>query len=67
MKPNATPHTLMYVDEADSSISKVRRGGRNLIGKRTTVHVPGQRDANITLCALIFSHGVLCHIPSVCP
>ena len=39
-------------------MAKTRRRGRNLIGKRATVDVPGQRGANITMCAAISSDGL---------
>ncbi|KAI2643760.1 hypothetical protein ROHU_027153 [Labeo rohita] len=49
------------------NLSKVRRRGRNLIGYRATITVPGQRGANITMCAAISNDGVLCHIPAIGP
>ncbi|KAK0133843.1 hypothetical protein N1851_030625 [Merluccius polli] len=49
------------------NLTKVRRRGRNIIGHRATVTVPGQRGANITMCAAISNDGVLCHIPTVGP
>lgn len=38
----------------------------NLIGL-ATITVPGQRGANITMCAAIYNDGVLCHIPTIGP
>lgn len=60
-------HVLIYVDEAGFNLSKVRRRGRNLIGHRAAITVPGQRGANITMCAAISNDGVLCHIPTIGP
>ncbi|KAL0198989.1 hypothetical protein M9458_007529, partial [Cirrhinus mrigala] len=60
-------HVFIYVDEAGFNLSKVRRRGRNLIGYRATITVPGQRGANITMCAAISNDGVLCHIPTIGP
>ncbi|KAK0131197.1 hypothetical protein N1851_034102 [Merluccius polli] len=61
------PHTFIFVDEAGFNLTKVRRRGRNIIGHRATVTAPGQRGANITMCAAISNDGVLCHIPTVGP
>jgi hypothetical protein len=44
-----TPHIFIFVDEAGFKLAKTRRRGRNVIGKRATVDVPGQRGANITM------------------
>ncbi|KAI2646013.1 Highly reducing polyketide synthase ZEA2 [Labeo rohita] len=44
-------HKFIFVDEAGFNLCKVRRRGRNIIGQRATVTVPGQRGANITMCA----------------
>ncbi|KAK0135335.1 hypothetical protein N1851_028828 [Merluccius polli] len=41
------------------NLSKVRRRGRNVIGQRAIISVPGQRGGNITLCAAITQNGVL--------
>ncbi|XP_038137819.1 uncharacterized protein LOC119781423 [Cyprinodon tularosa] len=40
-----TPHIFIFVDEAGFNLAKTRRRGRNVIGKRATVDVPGQRGA----------------------
>ena len=37
------------------------------MGKRATVDVPGQRGANITMCAAISSDGFLLHKPLIGP
>ncbi len=60
-------HKFIFVDEAGFNLCKVRRRGRNIIGQRATVTVPGQRGANITMCAAISNDGVLCHIPTIDP
>ncbi len=49
----AQPHEFIFIDEAGFDLSKTRRRGRNVIGQRAIVHVPGQRGGNITLCAAI--------------
>ncbi len=58
-------HKFIFVDEAGFNLCKVRRRGRNIIGLRANVTVPGQRGANITMCAAISNDGVLCHIPTI--
>ncbi|XP_062322158.1 uncharacterized protein LOC134023813 [Osmerus eperlanus] len=60
-------HVFIYVDEAGFNLCKVRRRGRNLIGHRATIAVPGQRGTNITMCAAISNDGVLCNIPTIGP
>ncbi len=57
----AQPHELIFIDEAGFDLSKTRRRGRNVIGQRAIVHVPGQRGGNITLCAAISLRGLLHH------
>lgn len=59
MEANQAPHEFIYVDEAGFNLSKRRRRGRNIIGKRATVVVPGQRGANITMCAAMANAGLL--------
>ncbi|RXN16694.1 hypothetical protein ROHU_008251 [Labeo rohita] len=58
---------MEFEAEAGFNLCKVRRCGRNIIGQRATVTVPGQRGANITMCAAISNDGVLCHIPTIGP
>ncbi len=53
------PHEFIYVDEAGFNLAKTRHRGRNVIGQRAVVNVPGQRGGNITLCAAISVQGVL--------
>ena len=59
MDAEAIPHEFIYIDEAGFNLSKVRRRGRNIIGHRAIISVPGQRGGNITLCAGIAQNGVL--------
>ncbi len=54
-------HEFIFIDEAGFDLSKTRRRGRNVIGQRAIVHVPGQRGGNITLCAAISLRGLLHH------
>ncbi|XP_078029674.1 uncharacterized protein LOC144466487 [Epinephelus lanceolatus] len=67
LEGNETPHTLVFVDEAGFNLAKGRRRGRNIIGHRATVDVPGQRGGNITMCAAISENGVATHIPTLGP
>ncbi|XP_044038655.1 uncharacterized protein LOC122869562 [Siniperca chuatsi] len=67
LEGNETPHILVFVDEAGFNLAKGRRRGRNIIGYRATVDVPGQRGGNITMCAAISENGVATHIPSLDP
>lgn len=41
--------------------------GRNFIGQRATIQVPGQRGANITMCATISEDGVVGRRPHIGP
>ncbi len=59
LEANQVPLEMIYVDEAGFNLAKRRRRGRNIIGKRATVTVPGQRGANITMCAAISINGAL--------
>ena len=56
----AQPALFIYI-EAGFNLAKGRRRGRNMIGQRATVNVPGQRGGNITLCAAISLQGLLHH------
>ena len=49
---------FVYVDEVGFNLAKTRRWGRKLIGHHAIVNVPGQRGANITMCAAISQNGV---------
>lgn len=55
----ARPHEFIFVDEAGFNLTKRRRRGRNIIGQRAIVDVPGQRGGNISLCAAMSSRGLL--------
>ncbi|XP_067234759.1 uncharacterized protein [Chanodichthys erythropterus] len=60
MDAHAIPHEFIFIDEAGFNLAKTRRRGRNLIGHRAVIDVPGQRGGNITMCAAISNmHGVL--------
>ncbi len=59
LEANQLPHEMIYVDEAGFNLVKISRRGRNIIGKRATVTMPGQRVANITMCAAISNNGAL--------
>ncbi len=61
------PHEYIYVDEAGFNLTKRRRRGRNVIGHRAIVCVPGQRGGNVTLCAAISNHGVVHHHANLGP
>ncbi|XP_027008009.2 uncharacterized protein LOC113646166 [Tachysurus fulvidraco] len=61
------PHEFIYVDEAGFNLAKTRRRGRNIVGQRAVVNVPGQRGGNITLCAAISVQGVLHHHATLGP
>ncbi len=56
-------HEFIYVDEAGFNLTRTRRRGRNIIGHRAIVNVPGQRGGNITLC----SHYTEWGPPPPCP
>ncbi|XP_019203725.1 uncharacterized protein LOC109195670 [Oreochromis niloticus] len=53
------PHEMIFVDEAGFNLTKRRKRGRNIIGHRAIVNVPGQRGGNVTMCAAISQRGVL--------
>lgn len=61
------PHEYIFVDEAGFNLAKRRRRGRNIIGQRAIVEVPGQRGGNVTLCAAISNGGVLHHHATLGP
>ncbi|XP_076747397.1 uncharacterized protein LOC143421550 [Maylandia zebra] len=67
LEANQAPHEFIDIDEAGFNLAKRRRRGRNVIGKRATVDVPGQRGANITMCAAIANAGLLLHRCQVGP
>ncbi|XP_047676533.1 uncharacterized protein LOC113637723 [Tachysurus fulvidraco] len=60
MDAHAIPHEFIFIDKTGFYLAKSRRRGRNVIGHRAIIDVPGQRGGNITMCAAISSmHGVL--------
>lgn len=61
LEADAVHHELIYVDEAGFNLAKTRGRGRNIIGHRAIINVPGQRGGNITMCAAISQNGVLHH------
>ncbi|XP_029681515.1 uncharacterized protein [Takifugu rubripes] len=67
LEASEPPCHFIYMDEAGFNLTKRRRRGRNLIGHRATIDVPGQRGGNITMCAAISDNGVLTHIPLMGP
>ncbi len=67
LEANQAPHEFIYIDEAGFNLAKRRRRGQNEIGKRATVDVPGQRGANISMCAEIANAGLLLHRCQVGP
>ncbi len=60
-------HKFIYLDEAGFNLAKTRRRGRNFIGQRATIQVPGQRGANITMCAAISEDGEVGRRPHIGP
>ena len=58
-------HKFIFLDEAGFNMAKTRRRGRNVIGQRATIQVPGQLGANITMCAAISEDGVVGRSPRI--
>ncbi len=56
-----------FVDEAGFNLTKTRRRGRNIIGHRAIINVPGQRGGNINMCAAISKNGVVHHHATLGP
>ncbi|KAL0153765.1 hypothetical protein M9458_050881, partial [Cirrhinus mrigala] len=67
LEADAMGHELLFVDEAGFNLSKTRRRGRNIIGHRAIINVPGQRGGNITMCAAISQKGVVHHHATIGP
>ncbi|KAF0039328.1 hypothetical protein F2P81_007563 [Scophthalmus maximus] len=63
----AVEHQLIFSDEVGFNLTKRRKRGRNIIGQRAIVEVPGQRGGNITMCAAITHHGVIHHHATLGP
>ncbi|XP_041102761.1 uncharacterized protein LOC121314041 [Polyodon spathula] len=64
---SAIQHVYIYIDEAGFNLAKRRGRGRNIIGHRAIVNVPGQRGGNITMCAAISQQGILHHHTNLGP
>ena len=57
---HAIRHEFIFIDQAGFNLAKIIRRGKNVIGHRAIIDVPGQCGGNITLCAAISNtHGVL--------
>ena len=67
MDARQTAHTFICVDKAGYNLAKKRCRGRNVIGQRAAVDVPGQGGANITMCAALRNNGLLLHKPLIGP
>ncbi|KAI2667403.1 Insertion element IS630 uncharacterized 39 kDa protein [Labeo rohita] len=75
IRPNRGGRSKILTDQQEQAVvnmvragfnlAKTRRRGRNLIGQRATVEVPGQHGANITMCAAISEDGVVGRRPCV--
>ena len=52
-------YEYIFIDEVGFNLVKRRRRGRNVIGQRAIVEVPGQRGGNITMCAGMNHQGIL--------
>ncbi|RXN15293.1 membrane-bound immunoglobulin [Labeo rohita] len=63
----AVEHQFIFIDEVGFNLTKRRRQGRNVIGQRAIVEVPGQRGGNIAMCAAITNHGVIHHHATLGP
>ncbi|XP_056588305.1 uncharacterized protein LOC130438311 [Triplophysa dalaica] len=63
----AVEHQFIFIDEVGFNLTKRRKRGRNIIGQRAIVEVPGQRGGNITMCAAITHHGVIHHHATLGP
>ncbi|XP_039664144.1 uncharacterized protein LOC120563802 [Perca fluviatilis] len=63
----AVEHQFIFIDEVGFNLTKRRRRGRNIIGQRAIVEVPGQRGGNIPMCAAITHQGVIHHHATLGP
>ncbi|XP_039672067.1 insertion element IS630 uncharacterized 39 kDa protein-like [Perca fluviatilis] len=63
----AVEHQFIFIDEVGFNLTKRRKRGRNIIGQRAIVEVPGQRGGNITMCAAITHQGVIHHHATLGP
>nr|XP_054586935.1 uncharacterized protein LOC129152497 [Nothobranchius furzeri] len=63
----AAEHQFIFIDEVGFNLTKRRKRGRNVIGQRAIVEVPGQRGGNITMCAALGYHGIIHHHATLGP
>ena len=63
----AVEHQFVFIDEVGFNLTKRGRRGRNIIGQRAIIEVPGLRGGNITMCAAITHHGVIHHHATLGP
>ncbi|XP_045564705.1 uncharacterized protein [Salmo salar] len=61
LEADAVHHQLIYVDEAGFNLAQTRCCGRNIIGHRAIINVPGQRGGNIRMFSAIRQNGILHH------
>ncbi|KAF0035523.1 hypothetical protein F2P81_013281 [Scophthalmus maximus] len=62
MDAHAIPHEFIFIDEAVFNLAKTRRRGRNVIGHRAIINVPGQRGGNITILICKSMHHQTVHL-----
>ncbi|XP_038160244.1 uncharacterized protein LOC119796019 [Cyprinodon tularosa] len=67
LEVDAVEHQFFFIDEVGFNLTKRRRRGRNIIGQRAIVEVPGQRGGNITVCAAMTDHGIIHHHATLGP
>ncbi|XP_038132929.1 uncharacterized protein LOC119777997 [Cyprinodon tularosa] len=67
LEVDAVEHQFFFIDEVGFNLTKRRRRGRNIIGQRAIVEVPGQRGGNITMCAAMTDHGIIHHHATLGP
>ncbi|KAK0146753.1 hypothetical protein N1851_013960 [Merluccius polli] len=62
-QPNTYSLTTQYIfiDEARFNLTRTRQQGRNIIGNRAIVHVPGLRGGNATMYVANGYRGVIRH------
>ncbi|XP_038141857.1 uncharacterized protein LOC119784069 [Cyprinodon tularosa] len=67
LEVDAVEHQFFFIDEVGFNLTKRRRRGRNIIGQRAIVEVPGQHGGNITMCAAMTHHGIIHHHATLGP
>lgn len=55
------PHECIFLDETRFNLTKMGWRDRNIIGQRPIVGVSGQRDGNVTICAVFSNCEILHH------